>query len=288
MVESSVPNAGAPRALLALIIVVVPVAAMVVLAPRIDAGLARIAGDASGSVGYWLDAVIAVLILLQAISVSLILRQRIVAGGRAPGLILSSLPVGVVAVTVAIGMAAAANAVAVIGSGEQGFLLLMTGTLLIGAKAVGEEALFRGVLQPLLCRTWGVAAGIALTAIAFTAIHVAGGWRDPVSLLNITLAGGWFGLLAWRTGGILAPTLAHGGYNWAEEMLFGASPNPGLGDFGALLNLDLTGPAMLGGSADGLNASLLLTSVLLAVSLPLIIRGSANGNHESNGAKLSR
>jgi uncharacterized protein len=94
------------------------------------------------------------------------------------------------------------------------------------------------------------------------------------SLLNITLAGGWFGLLAWRTGGILAPTLAHAGYNWAEEMLFGATPNPGISPFGALFDVDLTGPVRLGGSADGLNASLLLTAVLAAIILPLLLRGS--------------
>ncbi len=103
-----------------------------------------------------------------------------------------------------------------------------------------------------------------------------GGWRDPVSLLNITLAGVWFGLLAWRTGGILAPTLAHAGYNWAEEMLFGASPNPGVGPFGALFDADLTGSVRLGGSADGLNASLLLTAVLIAIILPLLLRSPAS------------
>ena len=62
-----------------------------------------------------------------------------------------------------------------------------------------------------------------------------GGWGHPVSLLNILLAGIWFGLLALRTGGLLAPILAHFGYNWAEEMIFGASPNPGVGAFGSVV-----------------------------------------------------
>jgi hypothetical protein len=43
-------------------------------------------------------------------------------------------------------------------------------------------------------------------------------------------------------------------------------------DFGALFDVDLVGPVRLGGSADGLNASLLLTAVLAAIILPLLVR----------------
>jgi membrane protease YdiL (CAAX protease family) len=171
-------------------------------------------------------ALIPLSIILLAYLGARLFAQPIGRGRDAPGLIVSALPMGLVAVAIALAMAATAAVV----TGSEGKIagagLFIGGSLLIVGAAFGEECLFRGLLQPLLCRAWGPIVGIVAASLAFTAIHVFGGWRDPVSLLNITLAGAWFGLLAWRTGGILAPTLAHAGYNWAEELLFGATPNP--------------------------------------------------------------
>jgi hypothetical protein len=53
-------------------------------------------------------------------------------------------------------------------------------------------------------------------------------------------------------------------------MLFGASPNPGTGAFGSLLNYDLVGSRLWGGSTDGLNGSLSLTLVLLLIISALL------------------
>jgi hypothetical protein len=275
--ESSAPisgrnNGASLRAVAALLLVVAVPSAIIAFASDLDGALARIAGSHRSSVGPWLDASIAALMLVLALAGSLLLRQPIRRGHGSPGLTVAALPIGIIAPAVALGLAGAAGAATVSSGPPMDFALFLAGSLLIMAKATGEEILFRGLLQPLLCRAWGVPVGIVLAALAFTAIHVVGGWRDPVSLLNITLAGGWFGLLAWRTGGVLAPILAHSGYNWAEEMLYGASPNPGTGSFGALVDMDLAGHAWLGGSADGLNASLLLTAVLIAIILPLVLR----------------
>jgi membrane protease YdiL (CAAX protease family) len=149
---------------------------------------------------------------------------------------------------------------------------LIGGAMLILLAVFAEELLLRGLLQPVLMRSMGPLAAIALTAVAFMLVHVVGGWRDPVSLLNIFLGGVWFGLLAWRSGGLIAPVLAHFGYNAAEDILFGASPNPGVGQFGALWDIDIVGSAAWGGSGDGLNASLLLSIMLAALIAPLLYR----------------
>lgn len=148
--------------------------------------------------------------------------------------------------------------------------LLAAGTALVGLQVAAEELMFRGLLQPILIRIYGWRTGIVVTALGFAAVHVAGGWRDPLSLANVFLAGAWFGLLAWRTGGVLAPMLAHFGYNAAEEMLFAASPNPGHGAFGSIFDVDLAGSAIWGGSVEGLNASLVLSAVLILLIVPLV------------------
>lgn len=150
-----------------------------------------------------------------------------------------------------------------------GFLLLMTPLVLM--QCVVEEIYFRGWIQPVLTRAFGPVAAIAATSLAFAALHFAAGVaQTPVSLLNIALAGLLFGLLAWRTGGMMAPMAAHCAWNWTESLGLGLFPNPGV-DPTAIIDLDLTGPALWGGSTEGLNASLAVTFVLLAFCLPLAL-----------------
>jgi membrane protease YdiL (CAAX protease family) len=60
----------------------------------------------------------------------------------------------------------------------------------------------------VLARAWGPIAAIGATALAFAALHVAGGGRAPLTLVNLLLGGILFGLLAWRSGGLAAPIAA--------------------------------------------------------------------------------
>lgn len=153
-----------------------------------------------------------------------------------------------------------------------GFLL---GSIGIAFGALAEETLFRGFLQPVLVRAWGPAIGIAAAAAGFVIVHMTGGWRAPLTLLAIALAGLWFGLLAWRTGGIAAPFLAHAGWNWAEALLFGALPNPGRDPAGALVDVELVGAGWLGGSGDGMNSALPTMIILALLIAPLLRRRGA-------------
>lgn len=200
----------------------------------------------------------------------------------------SALPLGVAAVAVLIviawisGVAERAPA-AMFGPG---LALAILGVALVLLQVISEELLLRGLLQPVLIRAWGVVPGIAVAALAFAFVHFAGGWREPLSLLNIALAGIWFGLLAWRSAGLLAPILAHFGYNWSEEMLFGASPNPGVSAYGSAFDFELSGHSIWGGSGDGFNASIILTAILLLLIVPLAIKlpGMNGVNRDGAGA----
>lgn len=219
-------------------------------------------------------------VLLLALAGSLLFRRPLHLVRRRRELVWIAFPCGVGAVLVLLAVAGLTGVA--VDAAEPPVVLagaFLLGTLVVLVQVLGEELLLRGLLQPLLTRAWGAWLGVLLTALTFTFIHVMGGWTDAVSLLNITLAGIWFGLLALRTSGLAAPTLAHFGYNWGEEMLVGASPNPGIGDFGALFDYDLAGPAILGGSVDGFNASIVLSLVLLALIVPLALlraRGAAD------------
>jgi len=141
-----------------------------------------------------------------------------------------------------------------------------------------EEVYFRGWLQPLLVRHYGMPVALLLSSLAFAALHIIGGARSPVTVANLFLGGLLFGLLAARGEGLAGAIAAHFTWNWSEQILLGVDPNPGVGSFGALLNLDLAGPALWGGSEEGLNASLAMTMTLLALLVPLLILFRSGGD----------
>lgn len=152
-------------------------------------------------------------------------------------------------------------------------LLAMALTLLqVGA----EEVLFRGWLQPALIARIGAIGGIAAGAAVFACFHLSAGVSSPISLFNLLLGGLLFGLLAWRSGGLIAPFIAHYAWNVIEDVGLGLVPNPGTGPLGSLTDLDLAGVALWGAHEEGLNASIGTTLVLLALILPLVFRKPAD------------
>lgn len=151
-----------------------------------------------------------------------------------------------------------------------GIGLLLLGIALTLFQVFAEEILFRGWLQPALIDRIGVPASILLGAALFASFHLAGGGRAPLSLLNLALGGVWFGLLALRSGGILASIAAHFTWNVVEDLCLGLTPNPGTGPLGALTDLNLMGTSLWGSNEEGLNASIGTAIVLVALILPLL------------------
>jgi membrane protease YdiL (CAAX protease family) len=79
------------------------------------------------------------------------------------------------------------------------------GAVLIGAAAgVGEEWLFRGVIQPLV--------GLSATSVLFGLAHVGGRRMLPFGVWAMGM-GFVMGGLALATGGLIAPIVAHGVYD---------------------------------------------------------------------------
>ncbi len=80
--------------------------------------------------------------------------------------------------------------------------------LALGA-GVAEEAVFRGALWALVSSVWGDAAALAVTTVAFGAVHGLFARRLRAWGLFALGAGLVLGGLRWGTGGILAPVAAH-------------------------------------------------------------------------------
>ena len=79
-------------------------------------------------------------------------------------------------------------------------------------SGVGEEAFFRGALQPVL--------GLVATSILFGALHVGPDRRYLTWTLWAVGAGFLFGFLYEWTGGVLAPMVAHVVHNAATLLLW--------------------------------------------------------------------
>lgn len=188
------------------------------------------------------------------------------------------LAVGVGGLLSAAGLAALASRIVTGVAAGAGAGALIGGTLLILFQASVEEVYFRGWLQPVLSRAWGSLAGLLVTAAAFSILHLIGGDRSLLTIVNLLLGGLLFGLLAQRSGGIVLAAAVHFGWNWAESIGLGLVPNPGMGSFGALHDVDIVGSVLWGGSGEGLNASLAMTFALVALVLPTIVwRGKTTG-----------
>jgi membrane protease YdiL (CAAX protease family) len=112
------------------------------------------------------------------------------------------------------------SAVVVVGLGAVTAVALMapvapvTGTSLavLGSlvAAVGEEAFFRRLLYGVLLR-WGPPMAVAISAVAFAAIHVPA-YGVPAAVVNLG-AGVLFGWQRWASGGWAAPAVTHAAAN---------------------------------------------------------------------------
>ena len=79
-------------------------------------------------------------------------------------------------------------------------------------SGVGEEALFRGALQPEI--------GLVAASLLFGALHVGPDRRYLAWTLWAVGAGFLFGFLYEWTGGLLAPVVAHAAHNAATLLLW--------------------------------------------------------------------
>jgi membrane protease YdiL (CAAX protease family) len=91
-----------------------------------------------------------------------------------------------------------------------------------------EELLFRGFLQPLLSRTFGVAAGVLITAALFGSLHLfqySLAWQYAIIIF---LAGVAFGWVRARTGSVIPGTLMHCCFNSVSVVAYYISARPNL------------------------------------------------------------
>ena len=95
-------------------------------------------------------------------------------------------------------------------------------TLLLVAvlAGVGEELLFRGVVQAGLGRLLGNLPALFATAVLFGLVH----WLSPGYALAATIGGLYFGWLMLFTGGLFIPMVGHAAYDFVALLILVRGP----------------------------------------------------------------
>lgn len=76
---------------------------------------------------------------------------------------------------------------------------------------LGEELLFRGLLQRDLGKVFGVKGGLILASLVFAVMHLT--WRSLPELAFVFIAGLILGALYWKTKNLTLPIIVHGANN---------------------------------------------------------------------------
>jgi membrane protease YdiL (CAAX protease family) len=98
------------------------------------------------------------------------------------------------------------------------------------AVPLGEELLFRRLLQGILARHLSAWVAILLAGVIFGAAHMTPWVLLPISALGIVL-----GILAWRSETITAPWLAHALFNLFSFLELTLTGDPESHDFEAII-----------------------------------------------------
>lgn len=269
--------AGGVAAAAGLILIAPMVAQMVLDAAAVDAMSAPM------TVEFVYVVVIFGAMLAMAIAGGAMTGIRALALGRQPGhatMVGAMLGLGGLFVTV--GYAVLAGTVSR-GASDGAALAVLAGVPAVALQVTAEEAYFRGWLQPLLARTCGQPVAVVAVALGFGGLHLIGGANGLGAVINLFAGGLMFGMLAARAGGIAGASAAHFCWNATEQLVLGLDPNPGVGGFGSVIDLDLAGSALWGGSEQGLNASLGMTFALAAVIVLLLppLGGNSTGRNRA-------
>jgi uncharacterized protein len=179
--------------------------------------------------------------------------------------------IGIVALAVAVGVAAAAGGLrfSFIGSEmllSAGGSLLASGALLFVA-ALAEEAAFRGYPLQTLTRAGLMWFGVVLTSVPFGVAHL---WNPNVELVafaNTVLAGVWLAVAYLKTRSLWFPFGVHWGWNLALGPLFGLPISGGRMFSNPILRGDDVGPAWLTGGSYGIEGGVACTVALLVFTL---------------------
>ncbi|MBM4194756.1 MAG: CPBP family intramembrane metalloprotease [Gemmatimonadetes bacterium] len=145
-------------------------------------------------------------------------------------------------------------------------------TALLLPAAFAEELIFRGYLQSVLREPLGDRASIGILSIAFGLVHLGNPDPSVASIVAVTVAGVFLGVIRHVTGSLVAATAAHFTVNFAQVSIVHA-PVSGLAIPAPRYRVVSDGPAWLTGGSWGPEAGA-ATVLTLLIATFLLWRGA--------------
>ncbi|SET24444.1 CPBP family intramembrane glutamic endopeptidase [Paenibacillus sp. NFR01] len=145
--------------------------------------------------------------------------------------------------------------------GRLNFAMIVTGSLF---PAVGEELFFRGYALEGMVQAWGSRAAVPVSALLFSLMHSANSGITAIALLNLWIFGCFLALVRVRGCSLWYAIGFHFAWNLVQGSLYDSVVS---GDReGGLIRVQLTGQPIWSGGAFGIEASLLVTVLLSALT----------------------
>ncbi len=150
-------------------------------------------------------------------------------------------------------------------------LLFLLAFILQGA---GEEVMLRGYFMVSLTNRASRAWAVAISAVAFAALHLGNSSMSPLAFLNLALFGVFAGVYMLRRDSLWGVCAFHSAWNWVQGSLLGV-PVSGLRLDASVWEGQIDcGLALVHGGDFGLEGGLAVTAVLLiAILLTLFLPG---------------
>ena len=144
--------------------------------------------------------------------------------------------------------------------------LFWHGLIMILVLAVTEELFFRGIFYRVLEERFSCGTAIIVTALLFTAAHLANDHFTVISIFSVVAGSVILGLLYTFSRSLWMPVFFHFTWNMIQVILGLPVSGSTMFSEAALFDLSLAGPPLLTGGEFGLENSLVIIILLFASS----------------------
>ncbi|MEQ7193828.1 CPBP family intramembrane glutamic endopeptidase [Enterococcus avium] len=154
-------------------------------------------------------------------------------------------------------------------TGNQNLYKLLVNFVIFVAVGTSEELFFRGFIQHRLLK-FGPIIALLGSGLLFALVHALNPNVSLLALVNVFLAGCFFGVLMYKTGSLLTAIGAHITWNWVQGSLLGI-PVSGTTESGYFRTIIHGDNPLLTGGQFGAEAALSTTIVLAVLTLVLLL-----------------
>ena len=158
-------------------------------------------------------------------------------------------------------------------------VLFLLGFVIQGSS---EEVLLRGYFMMSLSNRCRTAWAVGISSVVFSLLHIANPGFGLLPFINISLFGMFMGLYVYREGDLWGACAIHSAWNFVQGNILGVQVS-GTGTLPTLWQFQpIEGKTLISGGTFGIEASIIVTAVLLA-TIAITCSNVSSRNADTNG-----